>query len=577
MNAYEKLEMLVKARGKKDITKLIRKRVVDKNGHSRYVYVKREDMEKVEKRKKGETEETMPVRPSILEGYIKWYYKNDRDVSAKFSSEDEFKEYVAEFLKNREKYTTKKEAGPKSTRTRGKDKGQRKERSDKGQKRVFDPEKMALVAKFFGPGTLDMLSGIDKKARAMAAELGLSGDKAEKLVTAFHVKPPIHGWSPKKFTANWAEFEKTPEYQSIMEGQEEVKKNTGEWDNVPGYEEIQESMLMDNRPLRKKYPVADSYLIAESWMLDADRFKSKIGERAAKRIKNGDDHVVVIKEMEKEWDDHVKDWNDYISGVSKKDKSGEKGEKITPVDMGTQKFTPGEGKAEKVDLGIGPDPDAESLEKKFGKTPGPGEKSPSMTQKEYDEYKKTMQRAYKENETLRVKARELLKQLKAETAKSEKNQDQKKIESIKGMIDPVMEKMKIRQDFVDNHRYTSVAIVDKKTDTLKAKEKEPAKSGNKKPIEIKKEIEIDGSLEDALRKEKVQYKELTDLTGEVKHSGSGGANLLQYKNPKTGKDNYAFQIIEFIPPDGEYSKVWIFQEKPSIEQLISISKKGLKN
>lgn len=56
--------------------------------------------------------------------------------------------------------------------------------------------------------------------------------------------------------------------------------------------------------LRIQYPVAAAYLTAESWSYASHYAKSGAGERAMKRIIAGENHTVVLADMEKEWSDH---------------------------------------------------------------------------------------------------------------------------------------------------------------------------------------------------------------------------------------------------------------------------------
>lgn len=54
-----------------------------------------------------------------------------------------------------------------------------------------------------------------------------------------------------------------------------------------------------------KYPREQALKIAEAWGRAANYAKATAGDRAAQRIKAGEDHVQVLAEMEAEWAAHV--------------------------------------------------------------------------------------------------------------------------------------------------------------------------------------------------------------------------------------------------------------------------------
>lgn len=53
--------------------------------------------------------------------------------------------------------------------------------------------------------------------------------------------------------------------------------------------------------IRAMHPVANAYLTAESWSCSAHRAKSSAGRKAKERIRNGEDYVKVLEEMEAEF------------------------------------------------------------------------------------------------------------------------------------------------------------------------------------------------------------------------------------------------------------------------------------
>ena len=53
-----------------------------------------------------------------------------------------------------------------------------------------------------------------------------------------------------------------------------------------------------------KYPRAAAFLKAEDWSYSSHYIKSSIGRRAKERIINGEDHEIVIAEMEAEWSEY---------------------------------------------------------------------------------------------------------------------------------------------------------------------------------------------------------------------------------------------------------------------------------
>jgi hypothetical protein len=59
------------------------------------------------------------------------------------------------------------------------------------------------------------------------------------------------------------------------------------------------------------YPVANAYLTAESWSCAAHHVKSSAGRKAKERIRNGEDYIKVLEEMEAEFkaycEDHIWD------------------------------------------------------------------------------------------------------------------------------------------------------------------------------------------------------------------------------------------------------------------------------
>lgn len=64
---------------------------------------------------------------------------------------------------------------------------------------------------------------------------------------------------------------------------------------------------VNSRDLMKQYPRATAYLKAESWSLASNYAKIRAGQKALERIINGEDHNIVIAEMEKEWSDYCKE------------------------------------------------------------------------------------------------------------------------------------------------------------------------------------------------------------------------------------------------------------------------------
>ncbi len=49
------------------------------------------------------------------------------------------------------------------------------------------------------------------------------------------------------------------------------------------------------------HPVAAAYLLARAWTQSSNYLKRAAGRRAAQRILAGEDHAVVMREMEAEW------------------------------------------------------------------------------------------------------------------------------------------------------------------------------------------------------------------------------------------------------------------------------------
>jgi len=99
-------------------------------------------------------------------------------------------------------------------------------------------------------------------------------------------------------------------------GLTELRAIISDWNDYhEGFTRMMENEMNDgvNPPARpakevadiaKKYPVASAYIKAENWELASHYRKSSAGDKAKKKIGNGEDCEVVIAEMEKTWADH---------------------------------------------------------------------------------------------------------------------------------------------------------------------------------------------------------------------------------------------------------------------------------
>lgn len=67
---------------------------------------------------------------------------------------------------------------------------------------------------------------------------------------------------------------------------------------------------IETAELKKQYPIAAAYLKAESWASSNHWAKWAAGNRALEKIINGEDHEVVIAEMEKEWGNYCMEYVD---------------------------------------------------------------------------------------------------------------------------------------------------------------------------------------------------------------------------------------------------------------------------
>ena len=83
----------------------------------------------------------------------------------------------------------------------------------------------------------------------------------------------------------------------IASWNEEFEKS---FDNVGGLG-VRPRPVYDMKALEEKYPRASAYLKADSWS-DASNFeKASAGKKALERIINGEDHALVLLDMQEEW------------------------------------------------------------------------------------------------------------------------------------------------------------------------------------------------------------------------------------------------------------------------------------
>ena len=97
---------------------------------------------------------------------------------------------------------------------------------------------------------------------------------------------------------------------AAIEGLDELRKALAEWDE---YYYKREKALesecgtfpvepkVNINDLKAKYPRAAAYLKAEAYSNASNYKKAAAGQKALERIINGEDHEVVIAEMEAEW------------------------------------------------------------------------------------------------------------------------------------------------------------------------------------------------------------------------------------------------------------------------------------
>lgn len=107
---------------------------------------------------------------------------------------------------------------------------------------------------------------------------------------------------------------------AAIPGLQKIKDNISDWKRWRcAFDEMMESgdSMMDvARPriktaeLKKQYPIAAAYLKAESWASSNNSAKWAAGNKALERIINGEDHEVVISEMEEEWGNYCMEYVD---------------------------------------------------------------------------------------------------------------------------------------------------------------------------------------------------------------------------------------------------------------------------
>lgn len=97
---------------------------------------------------------------------------------------------------------------------------------------------------------------------------------------------------------------------AAIEGLDEILKARAEWDEYYYKREKafeSECGIFPAEPkvkindLKAKYPRAAAYLKAEAYSNASNYRKAAAGQKALERIINGEDHEVVIAEMEAEW------------------------------------------------------------------------------------------------------------------------------------------------------------------------------------------------------------------------------------------------------------------------------------
>lgn len=108
---------------------------------------------------------------------------------------------------------------------------------------------------------------------------------------------------------------------AAIEGLEEIRKARAEWEDYNykfnkamerGDCRFPSKPASDVESLKKQYPRAAAYLKAESYSRASNYMKVAAGRKALERITNGEDHEVVIADMEAEWSNAAREaamWN----------------------------------------------------------------------------------------------------------------------------------------------------------------------------------------------------------------------------------------------------------------------------
>ena len=97
-----------------------------------------------------------------------------------------------------------------------------------------------------------------------------------------------------------------------IEGLKEIENATIIWNNYSrslenNFDNEYASSILPTPPkvtvdeLKKKYPRAAAYILAESWVISNNYKKADAGRKALERIINGDDYKQVIKDMKDEF------------------------------------------------------------------------------------------------------------------------------------------------------------------------------------------------------------------------------------------------------------------------------------
>lgn len=139
----------------------------------------------------------------------------------------------------------------------------------------------------------------------------LKSDNAMEIIRAR--KPEIYNYLVDRRNAEIKAAEERQAKIDAIEGLKELKAarvDLASWhkefeksfDDVGGLG-VRSKPNYDLKAMSEKYPRAAAYIKADAWACAANFEKASAGRKAKERIINGEEPALVLREMEKEWDE----------------------------------------------------------------------------------------------------------------------------------------------------------------------------------------------------------------------------------------------------------------------------------